>query len=255
MQMNVTHGGLRRILVGNGITIKIEGTQDVTLFHPHDIGLKFDRSSAKANQDSYQFWPLGLPSCAALLSVRVVGPAAIVAFRTRNSEAYIETVSHTDDTVELLPDKCHSNGYFKNIPSWPFGSLGSKLVLLEIALRNFLGNSLLQGRPARLLKAKIISSKLVKFRLEVERDITENDRKWKRVAEWRTKPVIERIWFEMVARVEAGKGWKHMVVRKLTRPIMAVESSPWSNLMSNISFTQIPSIVLPPEALTLDVNW
>ena len=252
MQLNVTNGGLRRILVGDGITIKVEGTQDVTLFHPHDIGLSF---GIKANHDSYQFWPLGLPSCSPLLSVRVVGPAAVVAFRTRNSEAYIETVFHANDTVELLPEKCHSNGRFKKIPSWPFGSLGSKLVLLEKALRNFLGNSLLQGWSARLLKAKITSSNLVKFRMEAERDITEDDRIWKRVAEWRTKPVVERIWFEIVARVEAGKGWKQMVVRKLTRPIMAVESSPWSNLMSNISFTEIPSIVLPPEALTLDVNW
>lgn len=84
----------------------------------------------------------------------------------------------------------------------------------------------------------------------MERDTTENDRIWKWVAAWRMKPVVERIWFEIVVRVEAGRGGI-----RWTRPIMVVESSPGSNLMPNISFTEIPSIILRPKALTLDVHW
>lgn len=255
MQLNVTHEGLRRILVGDGITIKVNGVQDVTLIHPYDIGLLLERSSLKANQDSNWFWPFGLPSCAPLLSVRVTGPASVVAVRAHNSEAHVKTLFHAADNIELLSEKCYNNGHFKQVSLWAFKSLGSKLVLVQKALRNFLGNNILLGGFSRLLKAKITASNLVKFRLEVERDVTENDEKWKWVAAWKTKPVVERIWFEIVARAEGGKGWKPMVARKLTRPIMALESSPWSNLMSNISFTQIPSIILPPEALTLDAHW
>lgn len=255
MQSNGTYGGLRQILIGDDITVKVEGAQDVTFLHPHDIGVPLDRSSSGASQESNQFWPFGLPSCAPLLAVRVSGPASIVAFRTRSPEAYIRTIFHTGGNIEVPSEKCYSNGHFKRVPTWPFEFLSSELILLEEALRSFVGNSVLKGGPARLVKAKIKSSNLVKVRLEVERDITENDRIWKRIEAWRTKPMVERIWFEMVARVEAQRGWPQILVRKLTRPVMSVESSPWSNLMSNISFTQIPSILLPPEALTLDAQW
>ncbi|XP_020257819.1 uncharacterized protein LOC109834253 [Asparagus officinalis] len=253
--LNFTHGYVRRILVGDGITIKVEVAQKITLFHPHDIGLSLERCLVKTKLESNQFRPLGLDSCAPLLSVQVEGSPLIVALNTRNPEAHIKTVFHTDYTIELLSEKRYNNGKFKEVPSWASGSLKSKFLIIEKALKDLLGSNMLRGGPVRLLKAKITSSNLVKFRLEVERDITENDRIWSRVEEWRTKPVVERIWFEMVARVEAGKGWKKMLVRKLTRPVRAVESSSWSNLMSNISFTEIPSIVLPPEALTLDANW
>ncbi|KAJ6806572.1 uncharacterized protein M6B38_175565 [Iris pallida] len=253
--LNVTHKGLRRVFVADGITIKIEGAEEVSLFHPHDIGLSQNRCSIRNNQDDL-FSSLGLPSCAPLLLVRVAGPALLVASRTRNSRAYIESSFHSHDTIQLLSEKCFSNGHSQQIPSCSFGSLSSKLVALEEIPRSFLGSSILRsGRSPRLLRAKITSTSLVKFRLELERSITENDRKWKKVAEWRTKPVVERVWFEILARIEEGKGLKQVLVRKLTRPITIVESSPWSNLMSNLSFTEFPFIVLPPEELTLDVKW
>lgn len=254
MQLNVTHSRLRRVLVGNGIRVKLEGAQEVSLVHPYDIGLSLNGSLATRREEHKHFWALGYSLCAPILSVHVGGSVSVIAVRNRHSLASIETAFRSPDTVELLPEKCY-NGHFKQIPSCLFCSISKRLILLEKVLGSLLGNGVFQSGSARFLKAKIMSSTLVKFRLELERDITKNDRVWKKTAEWKTKPTVERHWFEIVARVEREGGLKPVIAKKLKRPFIVADSIAWSNLMSNISFTQFPSVVVPPEALTLDVKW
>ncbi|KAG1368569.1 hypothetical protein COCNU_14G010370 [Cocos nucifera] len=249
---NITHRHLRRVLVGNGIRVKLEGAQEVSLMHPYDIGLSLNGSLAARREEHTQFWAFGYSSCAPILSVHVGGSVSVITVRNHNSLASVETAFKSPDTVELLSEKCY-NGHFKQIPSCLFCSIGKRLVLLEKVLG--LGNRRFKSESARFLKAKIMSSTLVKFRLELERDITKDDRVWKKTAEWKTKPTVERHWFEIVARVEGERRLKLVITKKLKRPFIIADSTAWSNLMSNISFTQFPSVVVPPEALTLDVKW
>lgn len=252
--LNITHRHVRRVLVGDGIRIKLEGAQEISLMHPYDIGLSPNGSLASRSEEHKPFWAFGYSSCAPLLSVHVVGSVSVTAYGKRDMLAHVETMFRSPDTVELLSEKCYS-GHFKQIPSCSFCSISKRLVLLEKVFRNLLGNRGFQNRSTRILKARIMSSTLVKFRLELERDITKDDRIWKKTVEWKTKPTLERRWFEIVARVEGGRELKPVVARKLKRPFIIADSTAWSNLMSNISFTQFPSIVVPPEALTLDVKW
>ncbi|XP_010941858.1 protein TUNICAMYCIN INDUCED 1 [Elaeis guineensis] len=252
--LNITHRHLRRVIVGNGIRVKLEGAQEVSLIHPYDIGLSLNGSLAARREEHKQFWAFGYSSCAPILSVHVGGSASVIAVRNRNSLASIETSFKSPDTIELLSEKCY-NGNFKQIPSCLFCSISKRLVLLEKALGSVLGNRMFQSESVRFLKAKIMSSTFIKFRLELERDITTNDRVWKKTAEWKTKRTVERHWFEIVARVEGEGVLRPMIIKKLKRPFIVADSTAWSNLMSNISFTQFPSIVVPPEALTLDVKW
>ncbi|KAL0915871.1 hypothetical protein M5K25_013333 [Dendrobium thyrsiflorum] len=249
--LNITHQGLRRVLVGKGITIEVYSSDEVSLFYPYDTGLLLNERSSKQKQSRGQFWPLGLSfsSCAPLVSVRVVGPASLVAYMVPDEKAYVETSFPAPDTIELLPNKCFCNELYEQVHSVASPILSSKL------LNSFLGKTILHDRSSRLLKTKITSSKLLKFRVEVERNITENDRAWKEVAKWRTRPTVERSWFEIVGRFEGGRDLKPVVARMLSRPLMIVESAAWSHLMSNISFTEFPSILVPPEALTLDIKW
>ena len=71
--------------------------------------------------------------------------------------------------------------------------------------------------------------------------------------EWRTRPTVEHVWFEVLARIER-KRLKPLAVKKI-KPFIGVDSSAWSNLMANMSFTKLSSVLVSPEALTLDVNW
>ncbi|KAH0458899.1 hypothetical protein IEQ34_011713 [Dendrobium chrysotoxum] len=253
--LNITHQGLRRVLVGKGITIEVYSSDEVSLFYPYDIGFLLNERSSKQKQSRGQFWPLGLSSCAPLVSVRVVGPASLVAYMVPDEKAYVETSVPAPYTIELLPNKCFSNELYEQVQSVASHTLSSKWAVMERLLNRFLGKTVLHDRSSRLLKTKITSSKLLKFRVEVERNITENDRTWKEVAKWRTRPTVERSWFEIVGRFEGGRDLKPVVARMLSRPLMIVESAAWSHLMSNISFTEFPSIVVPPEALTLDIKW
>lgn len=71
--------------------------------------------------------------------------------------------------------------------------------------------------------------------------------------EWRTKPSVEHVWFDVLARIE-NRRLMPIVVKKM-KPFVGVDSYAWSNLMANMSFTKLSSVLVAPEALTLDVNW
>lgn len=124
---------------------------------------------------------------------------------------------------------------------------------MEKLLRSFLGDKIDQNTTSGFLKASIKASTVVRFKMELERDIRSNDTAQGTLAEWRTRPSVERVWFEIVARIE-GETLKPLAIKKV-RPLIEVDSSAWSNLMSNMSFTKFPSVLVPPEALTLDVKW
>ncbi|MCL7027356.1 hypothetical protein MKW94_023472 [Papaver nudicaule] len=251
LPFNTTHTGLKRVLVGEGITVKVKGARGISLFHASDFGLAINRSS-EVKEDRGQFWPLRPSLCMPLPPIRISGSATLAAYRTRNSDAYVETTFLSKDMIELKPEKCYTRHSQKN-GAFPFDSLTSRLTSLEKLMKGFLGDRIKQKGLSSFLKAKISASTVIRFQLELERDIKYSDASRRTLAEWRTKPKVERLSFEVVARVEAER-LKPMVVKKV-RPLIAAESASWSILMSNISFTKFPSVLVPPEALTLDVKW
>ncbi|KAG0467148.1 hypothetical protein HPP92_018728 [Vanilla planifolia] len=252
--LNITRQGLRRVLVGEGISIKVNGAYKVSIFYPYDISFPLNGSTNKERNSMNQFWSLGF-SCAPLVLVRIIGPALLVPSRANDRDDYIETSFSSKDTIELLPDKCYINGLLGRAQPTASPALTSRLVIMERILKSFFGKHMLKDRSTRLLTTKITSTNLLKFRIEVERDISESDGEWRKLPKWRTRPSVERTRFEIVARIEGGGALKPLIARKLSRPQMIIDSAPWSHLMYNISFTEFPSIVVPSEALTLDVKW
>lgn len=250
LPFNTTLRGLKRVLVSEGITVVIKGAQEVTVVHPSNYGLPVNRSLV-THKSGKLFWPIGYSACMPLLPVHILGSASLVAYRSRNPNAHIQAAFMTPNTVELLPEKCYSSYHSKNLV-WPFHFLNSRLALVEKLLRSFLGDRIFQNQTG-LLKAKIAASTIVRFQLELERDLGNNDSTWDTLAAWRTKLKMERIRFEIVAKVEAEQ-LKPLLIKKVI-PFVALDTTAWSNLMSNVSFTQIPSLVVPPESLTLDVKW
>lgn len=248
MQLNTTLTGLKRLLVGEGIALEMKGAQKVTLINPFNSGLPVNRSLV-SHEARTQSFPFGYSTCTPLLQIHITGSASLIAYRTSNPIAHIQTAFLSPNTIELLPDKCYA-GYYGKSRACPIYSLTSRLSLVEKLLRNFLGDRIFQNRSSRLLKARISASTIIRFKLELERDLGNND---PTMAAWRTKPKMKREWFEIVARVEAER-LKPLVVTK-AMPFVEADTTAWSNLMSNISFTQIPSVVVPPESLTLGVKW
>lgn len=249
-QMNSSHTGFKQVLVGEGITIEVKSAQVVSLFHTSDLGIQSNRSLATG--ETTAFWSIGDSLCMPLLPINILGSASLVAYRTRNPNAPIEYKFPSRETIELLPEKCYTKRTYKK-RGCPINSLRPRIALLEKLLRSFLGDRIGKNASLGFVKAKIHASTVFRFQLEVERDIRSNDTLWTTLAEWRTRPTVETVLFEVVAKI-GTKGLVPLTIKKV-RPFIGVDSLAWSSLMSNISFTQFPSILVPPKALTLDVKW
>lgn len=250
-QMNSSHAGLKRILVSEGITVKVKSAIQVSLFNTYDLGHR-ENGSLIVNKNRDKTWSFGNSVCMSLLPINIVGSASLVAYRTRNPDAYIDSNFLSGETLELLPEKCYiTHTYRKH--GCPIDSFKSRIVLLEKVMQSLLSDKISQNSGLGYFKGKVRASTLFRFHLELKRDIRSNDTSWTTLAEWRTRPKVEHLSFQIVAKYEA-KRLKPLMMKKVG-PFDGVDTYPWSTLMSNISFTKYPSVLVPPETLTLDVRW
>ncbi|KAK7310479.1 hypothetical protein RJT34_08031 [Clitoria ternatea] len=252
LPMNVSYTGLKHILVGEGITVEVTRAQEVSLFYPSDLELQMNGSTVCSGGKS-DFWSFVHLTCKSPIPIRILGSASLVAYRDRNPYAYIGTTLISEDTVELLPEKCYHGHMFRK-RACPIDSLSLRLSMLEKILRSlFRGKEMIQDLFFGLLKVNIKASTVVKFPLELERDIGNNVTLNRMIPDWRTRPSFERVWFEILARIEENK-LKPVSIKKV-KPFIESDSVSLANLMSNMSYTKFRPGLLPPEALTLDVKW
>ncbi|KAG5613183.1 hypothetical protein H5410_024464 [Solanum commersonii] len=249
--LNSSYTGLKKILVGEGITVEVKGADEISMFNISDL-LKLVNGSILTKSGSGQFRYVSQSSCLPLLPVHVRGPASVLAYITRNPCLRIETASVSKRSIKLLSEKCYTRHIYRK---WSLYNdfLSQKITLLEKILRKFLGGKTSEIARFNLIKVKVKDLTLFRFQLELERGIQNNDTYWTTLGEWRTRPAVEHSWFEVTARFEA-EILKPRLIKKV-RPFIEVESSSWSNLMSNMSLTKISSFLVPPEPLTLDVRW
>ncbi|KAL4273477.1 hypothetical protein GQ457_13G008810 [Hibiscus cannabinus] len=248
--LNNSHTDLKRVLVGEGITLQVSGAQEISLFHRFNFGFASNENDVKEKKSGY--WPLRHSICRPLLPARVLGSVSLVAYRTRNPDASIEAHFPSKDTIELLPEKCYDTHDYTKQP-YLTDSLISRIAKLQKVLRMFLGDRNNQKGVFGSLNVTTKASPIIHFQLELEKYIGKNESVRAMLAEWRTKPTVERLWFDVMTRVE-GEKLKPLTIKKV-RPFVNVDTISWSNLLSNISFTKFPSILVPQEALTLDVKW
>ncbi|PKI45465.1 hypothetical protein CRG98_034120 [Punica granatum] len=149
--LNTTHGGLRRVFISEGITVEVNGAREVCLFYEPDLQTSDNRTAT--NEAKSGPLPNFQTRCMPLLPIHIIGPASVIAYRTRNPGARIETQSPTEGTIELLPEKCYSHNLHR------------------------------KTRGVRL-------------------------------DEWRTRPGVERVWFEVLVKLE-GERIKPVVVKKV----------------------------------------
>jgi hypothetical protein len=250
LPMNVSYSGLKHIIVGEGITVEVRRAREISFYYRSDLDLQMN-GSVVCRKGKNEFWPFLQSTCVPLIPIRVIGSASLIAYGARNPYTQIETALISEDTVELLPEKCYHGCVFRN-RTCPVASLNLRLSLLEKILRSLLGHKILQDRFSGLIKANIKASAAVKFPLELEREIG-NNATLSKLPEWRTQPSVERVWFEIVARVEESR-LKPLSIKRV-KPFIESDSVSWANLMSNMSYTKLRPVLLPPEALTLDVKW
>lgn len=248
LPLNTSHFGLRRILVGEGVTVEVKGADEISIFHPSDYQFLYGIFSHRRWNDVRSVWP---PLCTRPPQLRVRGSASVVAYRNKRPGALIQTAVRSTDAIELLPERCYVRpNYDKTMHL--HGSLRTRIALLKRVLRSFVNET--DGNAALgSLKVRVRAFPMYRFPLELVRNIRTNDTYWSTLAEWRTRPATERVRFEVMARIEGGV-LKPLQIKK-ARPLMDTDSFSWSSLSSNLSFTMLPPLLVPPESLTLDVKW
>lgn len=250
LQMNVSYTGLKHVIVGEGITVEVRRAREMSFFYRPDLDRQTNGSVACSKGKS-EFWPFLQSTCVPLIPLNIIGSASLIAYGARNPYTHIGTTLISEDTVELLPEKCYHGRVFRK-RACPVASLSLRLSMLEKILRSLLGHKILQDRFSGLIKANIKAYAAVKFPLELERDVGNNVTR-SALPDWRTRPSVERVWFEILARVEENR-LKPVLIKKV-KPFIESDSVSWANLMSNMSYTKLRPVLLPPEALTLDVKW
>lgn len=253
--LNAAYTGLRRVLVGAGIALKITGAQKVQFSHPHSIGLLANGSLLASHKGLSQILPLSRSTCAPILHVSVLGSVIMVAHEIDVSGGAMRPSLSSHDTMELLSDKFEVDMSDRLISACVFCAISPRLPKLEKLLKTWFSKRNEFNRSMNFIEAKVSSIPLVKFRLELERDITEEDGIWEDVPEWKTLPVVQRVMLDIIARVEEEGRLKAMSVKKVRKPFPIVDATSWSSLTSNVSFTDFMSFVLPPDPLSLDVKW
>ncbi|WVZ60668.1 hypothetical protein U9M48_010659 [Paspalum notatum var. saurae] len=251
-----TYTRLKRILVADGVALKVIGAQKVSLSHPHSIGLLANGSLLTSSKHLSQ-WPLSYSTCAPLLQVGVVGSIVIVVHQTSVAGGHVKTSLRSHDTLELLSDsdKCQVNISDRLISACLFCSISPILIKLEDTLKTWFSQRNQEISTVHFIQAKVTSKPLVKFRLELERDITEEDPLWEDVPEWKMKPTVQRVTLDIIARVEGDDRLKAVSVKKVRKQFPIVDTTSWGSMTSNVSFTKFMSFILPPEPLSLDVEW
>ncbi|KAG2305167.1 hypothetical protein Bca4012_064234 [Brassica carinata] len=247
LPMNISHIGLKRVLVSEGISVEIREAQAVSLFHSSSRRFA---ATVDIKEGGCSWSSLG-PMCVPLPPIQIIGSASLVAFRTPEADSQIKTSYLSDETIHLLSEKCYDKAHTYKQYYLPADLLGLKIEKLEKALSSLRSNGTVQMVSS--VTAKLKASGMVRFQLEIERRIGSNESETRKRAEWRTKQKIERVWFEVKAKVEGDK-LKAVGMRKVV-PFVEVDTEAWSSMMSNMSFTKFPSILGPQEALTLDVKW
>lgn len=246
LQMNISHSSLKRVLVSEGISVEIREAQAVSLFHSS----RRRYASTVDTKEVSCLWSFLGSVCVPLPPIQIIGSASLVAFRTSKSDSQMKTSYLSDEAIQLLPDKCYYKAHMYRQHRFPTDLLGLKINKLEKILSS-IGNGTRQTVSS--VTAKLKASEMLRFQLEIERNIGRNESVISKKLEWRTKPKIERVWFEVTAKVEGDK-LKAVGMRKVV-PFIEVDTEAWSSLMSNMSFTKFPSLLVPQEALTLDVKW
>ncbi|KFK29079.1 hypothetical protein AALP_AA7G086200 [Arabis alpina] len=249
LPMNISHSGLKRVLISEGISVEIREAQAVSLFHSSQRRFAATVDSVDKKERSC-LWSFLDSVCLPLPPIQILGSASLVAFRTKKADSEIKTSYLSNDAIQLLPDKCYSRAPSYRQHRLPTNLLGLKIDKLEKVL-NSLGNG--NRQMVSSVTAKLKASSILRFQLEIERSFGSNESVISKIVEWRTKPKIERVWFDITAKVEGDK--LKAVGMKKVLPFIQVDTEAWSSLMSNISFTKFPSILGPQEALTLGVKW
>lgn len=275
MRLSVPHdveaGILKKVMLADGAVVTVKGARELNLRQPLQLPLPLGSGTEDSNLASSLFALASKLRHASAndgkpLSLRIVGPSSLVASSItepdsasnrlkvkRLAPGSVELISRQQQETSPMSIEASIDSLGRNdMWMWPLPSLNSshpKLLGFDQLLREILGSLAQKEESFKLLKARAAAASFAKVQFELERklgsDMVSSDT-W---PEWRTKPSIERLQFELIAKLEGDKMLP--VSLHQIEPVIPVETSSRSSLAGNVTMTEVPIVYIPPSPMTL----
>ncbi|RVW47089.1 hypothetical protein VitviT2T_003812 [Vitis vinifera] len=274
---DVDAGELKKVILADGAVVTVKGARSVSLRHPIDLPLPFNRSNngfasgilALAERLRHAARTQGEP----LLSLRIVGPTSLTSpspSASSSSSNRLKLKRLAPGLVELsLPSKAST---IETLPAvdlqeeatalltpvqfttmWPLAFINgsnSNLLGFEALLASLLGPKASKEGSFRLLKADVSAQTFVKIGFGVEKKLKEGDGfNLEGLPEWRTKPKAVTMHFEVLAKVEGNKVVPERIVP--VNPVVGEDTVAPNVLSGNATMSKIPIVHVPSDPFTL----
>ncbi|KAH0732072.1 hypothetical protein KY289_003260 [Solanum tuberosum] len=273
---DVDAGELRKVILADGAVVTVKGARSVSLRHPIELPLPFNRTingfaSGMLALAEY-LRQASLAQEGPLLSLRIVGPTSLTSPTSPSAPSAnklklkrlapglvelssvsklkamdaISTIDLQGETTALL-----TPNQFTTL--WPVTSINgsnSNLLGFEALLSNILGPKAGKKGSFKLLKADVSAQTFVKIGFGVEKKLKEGDGfNLEGYPEWRTKPEMVRMHFEVLAKVDGDKVVPEKIVQ--VDPITIEDAVAPSVQLGNVSLSKTPIVHQPPNPFTL----
>lgn len=274
MRLSLPHdvdaGTLKKVLLADGATVTVKGARSVSLRHPLEFPLPFNRSTTHQPDNPIASGLLTLSEAlrlaashstddsnnqVPLLSLRIVGPTSLSSSDLASSKNKLKLKRLAPGLVELssrtTPVPYHDERTLTSI--WPLTSINASnpnLRGFEEILVSILGKKVDDEGSFRLTKAKVSAQTYVKMGFKVEKKIKEEEMDWSKYPEWRTRPEKVVAHFEVLGRVEDnGKVVPERIQE--VQPFQAVESVVESMQTGNETMSNVEVLYPPPAYFVL----
>lgn len=264
-QHDVEAGKLKKVVLSDGAVVTVKGARSVSLRHPIELPLPFNRSVmgqphlatgllslAQALRDAYKS-----NSEKPLLSLRIVGPSSLTSSPSSSPNDRLQLKRLAPGLVKLssrapLPSP-DSDNESQPATMWPMTSINgsnSNLRGFEELLASVLGEKGQEEGSFRLVEAQVSAQTYVKMGFEIEKKLLEGEANWDKYPEWRTRPQKSRAHFEVLARVEEGG---KIVPERIVpvQPFEVKESVTASVATGNVSMSKVETAHTAPDYFTL----
>ncbi|XVE94068.1 hypothetical protein REPUB_Repub01dG0248700 [Reevesia pubescens] len=270
---DVDAGVLKKVILADGAVVTVKGARSVSLRHPIDLPLPLNRT-----QNGFASGLMALAEHlrhasrsqdASILSLRIVGPTSLTVPSSTSSNnklklkrlapglVELSSVSKTKamdalSTIDLQPETTTVLTPKHFATMWPLASINgsnANLVGFETLLSSVLGPKANKKGSFKLLKADVSAQTFVKIGFGIEKMLKEGDLELEGFPEWRTKPEMVRMHFEVLAKVDGEKVIPERVVQ--LNPVVVEDTVAPNVLTENITMSSTPVVHPPSNPFTL----
>lgn len=274
LQHDVDAGVLKKVVLADGAVVTVTGARSVSLRQPLDLPLPLNRTRPgfasglialaerlRHNSRSQSALPL---------SLRIVGPTSLTSSPSSSNKlklkrlapGLVELSSPSKNNIQAIqsPSSVHLQADAPTILTpktfstlWPIASINgsdSKLLGFETLLTSVLGPKANKKGSFKLLKADVSAQTTVKIGFGVDKKLKEGDGiNMEGFPEWRTKPEVVRMHFEVLAKVDGER----IIPERLmpVKPVVVEDTVAPHLVHGNMTVSKTPIVYTPSDPFTI----